>query len=151
MKHLKIFLIFSVLQIIVQTLNAQNITADTTLANKLYRDAYNGLKYREYQHLDSFIGNFSNAAEKIKKYEIWNKYLDIQCGLVECYARKRMLSETKSTAQLIIKKSQKYFGNPNAYSGTAWHNLGLCYYYKKNSDSALVNYKKGLNMRIFIY
>ncbi len=133
------------------SLNAQNITSDTILAKKLYEDAYTGLKSRNFQHMDSFIVSFTKAAEIFNKHKVWNKYLETNCALIECYARKRKLTETHSLAQIIIKKAKQHFGESNAYVGTAWHNLGLCYSFNYKPDSSIIYYKKGLEIRLSFF
>ena len=121
-----IFILF-LTQILLQSSGAQTISHDTIWAQHLYEETYKVLKNREFHQIDSYIIAFDKTAEIFKQYQHWNGYLDSKCGMVECYARKLMLPETKTTAQEIILKSKEYFDTPNAFSGTAWHNIGLCY------------------------
>ena len=148
MKSLKFAFFLLLFQIFIQTAYTQTATVDTVLAGKLYQTANKGLKNREFQNIDTYISSFKNAAEIYREHQLWNRYLNAKCGLVECYARKSMLTEAKSTAKEIVERSRQHFGEINAFQGNAWHNTGLCYYYNGNPDSAMVYFRKGLDARI---
>lgn len=126
---------------------SQSITADTTRAGEMYQTAYTALKNREFEKLNQLIEQFTETGKIFKQHQIWGRYLQTQCGLVECHARNQNLPKTQSVANEIIELSKRHFGDENAYIGTAYHNIGLCYYYQENLNPALQNFQKGLEFR----
>ena len=55
-----------------QTIKAQNIIADTVLANKHFKSAKEYFKKKSY---DTAIVHFEKASVLYEKYEQWRKYL----------------------------------------------------------------------------
>lgn len=104
MKNIKLLITILIIQITVQTINAQSITANNTLAGQYFNKAKQGLENREFQNIDSFLLSFDKAAKIYLDNNMWKEHINAQLGLAECYARNKKQKEAIDLAFFISPK-----------------------------------------------
>ncbi len=144
MKTLKTILTLSIIICMFQTINAQNITADTTLANKHFETAK---EYYENKSYDTAIVYFEKASILYEKHEQWRKYLLNETKHGECYQRQWQLDNAISIIKPAIEKSLLNINGNDTIVANAYFILGYPYYYKSKLDSSLLYFKKALQIR----
>ncbi|NOQ28212.1 MAG: tetratricopeptide repeat protein [Bacteroidales bacterium] len=140
MKRIRLTIIIAVMQFTTQGVFAQNITADTTLANRYFAIADSLQTTRNY---DSSIVYFTKAAKIYQLAEKWQKYLRCEGKNARILGKKRKYEEALQKADSVVTLSIEKLGNNNtgqAYalwvtgnvyaSGKGKYDIGLKYLQK---------------------
>ncbi len=130
------------MQIMVQTY-AQNITTDTTLANKHFETAE---EYYNNKTYDTAATYFEKSAVLYKQHDLWGYYFASE--------RRRAMSVNKyqniDTAIIIIKtalnSTLKHIDENDINIARAYNSLGYRYSIKSENDIALEYYFKSLKV-----
>ena len=130
------------MQIMVQTY-AQDITTDTTLANKYFET---GKEYFNNKTYDTAAVNFEKASFLYEKHEQWRKYLLSETKHGECYQKQWQLDKAINTLKPAIEKSITEIGENDTIVADAYKILGIQYYYQSKVDSVLFCWEKTLNI-----
>ena len=125
MKTLKIILTLIIMQVAVLTINAQDITADTILANKHYETAE---EYYNNKIYDTAIVYFEKASILYEKHELWRKYLLSETKHGKCCQKLWQIDQAITIIKPAIEKTLLHINENDAVVADAYHRLGLQYY-----------------------
>ena len=144
MKTNKILSVLLVLMISSLFSFAQNITADTTLANSYFETAQEYYKNKSY---DTAIVHFEKASALYQKNKLWKKYLQSETKHGECYQKQWQLNQAISTIKPAIEKALLHINENDAIVADAYHILGFQYVYHSKNDSAIFYWEKALQIK----
>ncbi|MEA3450461.1 MAG: CHAT domain-containing tetratricopeptide repeat protein, partial [Bacteroidota bacterium] len=148
MKTKKIFfLIILIMQIMVQTF-AQNITADTTLANNYFAKAK---VFKDSTQYDSAIVYFEKASQLYQNNNLWLKYLQSETQHGYCYQKQWQLNQAIAIIKPAIENTLLHTNENDTIVADAYNIVGLQYYYQSKNDSTLFYWKKTLEIRKNIF
>jgi len=149
MRTTKAILVFLVIMLSANVSFAQNLTADTTRANKYYEMADSCLEARQ---LDSALFYAEKAQKLYIKHLGENSLKNVNClhtiGLVNYYA-----SKYDEALKYWLKKLEielELLGKNNTSVATSYSNIGLVYANKSEYNKALEYHLKGLEIRLEI-
>lgn len=128
--------------------DSQNITADTTLANKHIETAKEYFKNKSY---DSAIVNFAKASVLYEKSEQWRKYMLSETKHGECLQKQWQFDQAAATLDNAVKKTLLHINENDSIVAEAYYFLGLQYYYQSKNNSTLLYWKKSLKIRKEIF
>jgi len=144
----KLFSILILCSTIISFLQSQNITIDTTLATKNYKQ---GKEYYLEMKLDTAFSLFQKASDTYLKHKLWYKYLYSETEKAGC---KNLKYEFEGAFKIIedafLKTEKKVTRKSPAYAyalfvkGKIFHNQSII-------DSVLLYYNKALKIREEIY
>ncbi len=140
-----LFLIINCQLLIVNYTNAQNITADTTLANQHFESAKDYFNNGVY---DTAAVNFAEASMLYEKHEQWRKYLLSETKHGECYQKQRHLDKAVNTIKPAIEKTVAQIGENDIIVADAFKSLGFKYYFQSKFDDVLIYWKKTLKIQV---
>ncbi|MCD4833824.1 MAG: CHAT domain-containing protein [Bacteroidales bacterium] len=144
MKANKILPTLFVLMISSQLSFAQNITADTTLANSYFETAQ---EYNKNKSYDTAIVYFEKASTLYLEHELWRKYLQSKTKHGKCLQKQWQLDKAIATIKPAIEKTLLHINKNDVIVADAYHSLGMQYYYQSKNDSTLFYWKKALKIR----
>jgi len=148
MKTLKIIITLAIIICMIQTINSQNITTDTILANKHFETAKEYYKNKSY---DTAIVYFEKASILYEKNEQWRNYLLSETKHGECYQRQWQLDNAIVTIKPAIEKALLHINENDTIVADAYNTLGFQYVYQAKFDSTLLYWKKALQIRKKIF
>ncbi|MCD4795539.1 MAG: CHAT domain-containing protein [Bacteroidales bacterium] len=148
MKTLKIILTLIIMQVAVLTINAQDITADTVLANQHFKTAE---EYYTNKSYDTAIVYFEKASILYEKHKLWRKYLLSETKHGKCCQKLWQIDQAITIIKPAIEKTLLHINENDAVVADAYHRLGLQYYYQSKNDSTLFYWKKTLMIRKEIF
>ncbi len=132
----------------VPTVHAQNIVADTTMANKHFETAK---EYFENKSYDTAILYFEKASILYENHQQWRKYLHSETKHGECYQKQWHLDLAIATIKPAIDKTLLYIDENDTIVADAYHILGKQYYYQSKLDSTLFYWKKTFELRLGLF
>ena len=144
MKTIKILSILLILSILSNIINAQNITADTTLANKHFETAKEYFKNKSY---DTAIVCYEKASILYEKHKLWRRYLLSETRHGECFQKQWQIDKAIATIKPAIEKTLLYINENDTIVADAYNIFGVQYYYQSINDSTLFYWKKALKIR----
>ena len=131
-----------------QAVLAQNIAADTILANAYVDTAkvwYDSAKY------ELSISYFEKAAKLYEKCEVWGRMLDCWNGMSENYWKIGTFDKALSLAQTTLSKSQELLGRETKQEGGAYNIIGIVHGIRGQNNQALTYFQKALAIRLAIH
>jgi len=143
MKTTKTLSFLLILTISSQLSFSQNITADTTLANKHFETAQEYYKNKSY---DTAIVCFEKASVLYQEHKQWRKYLQSETKHGQCYQKLWQLNLAIATIKPAIEKSLQYINENDAIVADAYQKLGFQYVYQSKYDTTLLYWKKSLQI-----
>ena len=144
MKTTKILSVLLILIIYPQLSFAQDITADTTLANSYFEKA---IIFQDSAQYDSAIVYFIKASALYQEHKQWRKYLQSETRHGVCYQKQWQLDQAIATIKPAIERTLLHFNENDTIIAHSYHILGLQYYYQSKYDSTLFYWKKTLQIR----
>jgi tetratricopeptide (TPR) repeat protein len=123
---------------------AQDITTDTTLANSYFGKA--GI-FQDSVQYDSAIAYYGKASTLYQEHEQWRIYLQSEIKHGVCYQKQWQLELAIATLKPAVIKSLQHINENDTIVASAYYELGISYYYQAKNDSALLYWKKTLEIR----
>ncbi|MCD4833825.1 MAG: CHAT domain-containing protein [Bacteroidales bacterium] len=148
MKTTKILPILLVLMISSLFSFAQDITKDTTLANKHFDTAQ---EYYNNKSYDTAIVYFEKASALYHEHKLWRKYLQSETKQGECYQKLWQLDMAIVIIKPAIEKTLLHINENDTIVADSYNILGIQYYYQSKNDSTLFYWKKTLQIRKEIF
>jgi len=131
---------------------AQNINADTILANKYFETAEEYYKNKDYDTATIYFEKSSIIYLKLcQKPNLWQtygyKYLLSEKEHAKCYQKQRKLNKAIAVIKPAIEKTLLHNTENNIIVADAYNVLGFQYVYQSKFDSTLFYWKKTLKIR----
>ena len=123
---------------------AQDITADTTLANSYFEKAREYYKNKSY---DTASVYFEKASLLYENNELWRKYLQSETKHGECYQKLWQLDQAIATIKPAIEKTLLHINENDTIVANAYHILGFPFYYKSKFDSTIYYWIKAYRLK----
>jgi CHAT domain-containing protein/Tfp pilus assembly protein PilF len=148
MRTNKILSVLLIIMICPQLSFAQDITADTTLANSYFEIA--GI-FKDSTQYDSAIVYFEKASLLYEKHELWRKYLQSETHHGFCYQELWQQDNSIATIKSAIKIALIHISENDTIVADAYYNLGFPYFYKSMLDTTIFYWEKSLQIKKDIY